>query len=136
MNSNCRRKEKIIMKKRELALIIDFGSPYNQTLTRKIRQLGVYSELHPHTISDEEIERLAPSVIILSGGPYYVNDEHRFRAPEAVFALDVPVLGIGYGMQLIAEHFGGEEIGRASWRERGLASVRAVSATELQRKLG
>ena len=96
------------MKKRELALIIDFGSPYNQTLTRKIRQLGVYSELHPHTISDEEIVRLAPSVIILSGGPYYVNDEHRFRAPEAVFALDVPVLGIGYGMQLIAEHFGGE----------------------------
>lgn len=97
-----------MMSKREMVLIIDFGSPYNQALTRKVRQLGVYSELHPHTITADEIKQLNPRAIILSGGPYYINDENRFRVDDAVFELDVPVLGICYGMQLITNYFGGE----------------------------
>lgn len=96
------------MSKRELVLIIDFGSPHNQVLTRKVRQLGVYSELHPYTISAEEIKQLNPKVIILSGGPHYVRDDHPYHVVEDVFQMDVPVLGIDYGMKLIADHFGGE----------------------------
>ena len=97
-----------MMSTRERVLIIDFGSPYNQTLTRKVRQLGVYSELHPHTISADEIKQLNPRAIILSGGPYYIDDDHRFRVDEAIFDLDIPLLGICYGMQLITDHFGGQ----------------------------
>lgn len=96
------------MSERELVLIIDFGSPYNQMLTRKVRELGVYSELHQHTISEAEIKRLNPQAIILSGGPYYVNDENKYRVDRAIFELGVPVLGICYGMQLIVDQFGGE----------------------------
>src|SRR5690625_7478317 len=94
----------------ELVLIIDFGSPYNQLLTRKVRELGVYSELHPYTISAEKVKKLNPKAIILSGGPYYVDDENKYRVDDAIFSNDVPVLGICYGAQLIAKHYGGTEI--------------------------
>lgn len=96
------------MNKSDLAVIIDFGSPYNQLLTRKIRQLGVYTELHPHTISADELKQLNPKAIILSGGPYYINDDNRFRIDEAIYSLNIPILGICYGMQLIVDHFNGE----------------------------
>src|SRR5690625_483942 len=96
------------MSSREVVLIIDFGSPYNQLLTRKVRELGVYSELHPHTITKAEVEALQPKAIILSGGPYYVYDEQQYRIDPAIFHLTIPILGICYGMQLIVDHFGGQ----------------------------
>lgn len=96
------------MSERELVLIIDFGSPYNQMLTRKVRELGVYSELRQHTMTKEEITALNPKAIILSGGPYYLHDENRYRVEDAIFELGVPVLGICYGMQLMTEQFGGK----------------------------
>lgn len=96
------------MSERELVIIIDFGSPYNQILTRKVRELGVYSELHPHTISANELEKLNPKAIILSGGPYFINDENRYRVDEALFEFNVPILGICYGMQLIVDYYGGQ----------------------------
>src|SRR5690625_4716349 len=96
------------MSERELVLIIDFGSPYNQMLTREVRELGVYSELHQHTITEAEIKKINPSAIILSGGPYYVNDENKYRVDQAIFDINVPILGICYGNQLIVEQFGGK----------------------------
>lgn len=96
------------MSERELVLIIDFGSPYNQMLTRKIRELGVYTELHQHTITESEIKKLNPRAIILSGGPYYVNDKNKYRVEQTIFELDIPILGICYGNQLIVEQFGGQ----------------------------
>src|SRR5690625_1233295 len=96
------------MSNNEVVIVIDFGSPYNQLLTRSIRALGVYSELHPHTISVEKIKEINPKAIILSGGPYYVEDEHRYQIDEAIYSLDIPMLGICYGMQLITEQFDGK----------------------------
>src|SRR5699024_4589239 len=94
--------------KNEVVVVIDFGSPYNQLLTRSIRELGVYSELHPHTIEVGTLKELNPKAIILSGGPYYVADENRYRIDEAIYELGIPVLGICYGAQLLANEFGGK----------------------------
>lgn len=94
--------------KNEVVVVIDFGSPYNQLLTRSIRELGVYSELHPHTIEVSTLKELNPKAIILSGGPYHVADENRYRVDEAMYELGIPVLGICYGAQLLANEFGGK----------------------------
>ena len=91
----------------EVVVVIDFGSPYNQTLLRAIRELGVYSELRPHTVSYEEIKKLNPKAIILSGGPFYVNDEHQYRVDEEILTSGIPTLGICYGMQLLTDFYGG-----------------------------
>ncbi|MFD2132133.1 glutamine-hydrolyzing GMP synthase [Pseudogracilibacillus auburnensis] len=96
------------MSHNESVLVIDFGSPYNQLLTRSIRELGIYSELRPHTISVDEVKVLQPKGIILSGGPYYIHDQHRYRIDENIFTLGIPILGICYGAQLITDHFGGK----------------------------
>ncbi|HLR64817.1 MAG TPA: glutamine-hydrolyzing GMP synthase [Pseudogracilibacillus sp.] len=98
------------MQVNEKVLIIDFGSATNQLLTRQIRELGVYSELRPHTIEVEEVKAMNPKAIILSGGPYYVEDEHRYRIQEEIYDLGIPMLGITYGMQLIVDHFGGQVV--------------------------
>src|SRR5699024_8202733 len=94
--------------KNELVVVIDFGSPYNQLLTRSIRELGVYSELLPHTTEAEALKKMEPKAIILSGGPYYVHDENKYRIDDAIYDLGIPVLGICYGAQLLADQFGGE----------------------------
>src|SRR5699024_3488883 len=86
------------MKNKDMILIIDFGSQYNQLLTRQIRGLGVYSELHSHKITAEEIKAIQPKGIILSGSPHSVHNEERFTCDEAIFDLDIPILGICYGM--------------------------------------
>lgn len=96
------------MENNEVVLVIDFGSPYNQLLTRNIRAQGVYSELRPHTITADEVKTMQPKAIILSGGPYYVEDDNRYRIDEAIYSLDIPMLGICYGMQLLTDHFGGK----------------------------
>ncbi len=95
------------MSKKEVVLVIDFGSPYNQLLTRQIRELGVYSELRPHTVTAEEVKALDPKAIILSGGPYSLHDEYKYRVDESILQSGIPTLGICYGAQLITDHFGG-----------------------------
>src|SRR5690625_4714992 len=98
------------MKNKDMILIIDFGSPYNQLLTRKVRKLGVYSELHSHKITAAEIQSIQPKGIILSGSPHSVHDEEKFICDEAIFDLDIPILGICYGMHLMTQHYGGEVV--------------------------
>ncbi|MCV2231209.1 glutamine-hydrolyzing GMP synthase [Acholeplasma manati] len=89
-------------------LVLDFGSQYNQLIVRRIRELGVYSELVPHDISLDKIKQ-DPSIkgLILSGGPHSVYDQDSFTVPKQLFELDIPILGICYGMQLMAHLLGG-----------------------------
>ena len=89
-------------------LVIDFGSQYTQLIARRVRELDVFSEILPWDISPERINALNPTGIILSGGPESVTVSNTPRIPEIVFDLDVPILGICYGMQTLAEQFGGQ----------------------------
>jgi len=89
-------------------LVIDFGSQYTQLIARRVRELDVFSEILPWDISPERIKDLNPTGIILSGGPESVTTLNTPRIPEIVFDLDVPILGICYGMQTLAEQFGGQ----------------------------
>ncbi|GGB42041.1 glutamine-hydrolyzing GMP synthase [Virgibacillus dakarensis] len=107
---------------KETILVLDFGSQYNQLITRRIREFGVYSELHSHKLSADEIKQMNPSGIILSGGPHSVYDENSFRCDEKIFDLDIPILGICYGMQLMTLHFGGK-VEKAKNREYGKALI-------------
>lgn len=106
----------------EMILVLDFGSQYNQLITRRIREFGVYSELHSHKISIEEIKKINPKGIILSGGPHSVLDENSFRCDERIFDLGIPVFGICYGMQLMATHFNGR-VETSMQREYGKAEI-------------
>ncbi len=96
-----------------MILILDFGSPFNQDLTRRIREVGVYSELHPHDVSLEKIKELNPKGIILSGGPHTVYDENNYQPHSEIYDLGIPILGIDYGMQLVVTAFGGNIKGLA-----------------------
>ena len=89
-------------------LVLDFGSQYTQLIARRIRELDVFSEILPWDISKEKIVALNPKGIILSGGPDSVTEANTPRIPETVFELDIPILGICYGMQTLAEQFGGQ----------------------------
>ncbi|RNC78293.1 glutamine-hydrolyzing GMP synthase [Piscirickettsia salmonis] len=92
-------------------LILDFGSQYTQLIARRVRELGVYCELLPFDVDTQRIGDFQPTGIILSGGPESVHDmDASVRAPAIVFELDCPVLGICYGMQTIAEQFGGKVV--------------------------
>ena len=105
-------------------LILDFGAQYTQLIARRVRELNVYCEIHPFDVSDAFIARARPAGIILSGGPESVTEGDTPRAPAAVWAAGVPVLGICYGMQTMAAQLGGGvEGGRV--REFGYAQVRA-----------
>ena len=103
-------------------LILDFGSQYTQLIARRIRETNVYCELHPYDVSAEFITAFAPKGIILSGGPASVNVEETPRAPQIVFELNVPVLGICYGMQTMAAQLGGV-VENAKVREFGYAEI-------------
>lgn len=109
--------------KHDVILVLDYGSQYNQLIARKIREIGVYSELHHHDLSIESIQNMEHvKGIILSGGPHSVYDENAFKFNEELLNLGIPILGICYGMQLIAKHFGGE-VKASSFREYGKASL-------------
>jgi GMP synthase (glutamine-hydrolysing) len=88
-------------------LILDFGAQYTQLIARRVRELGVYCEIHPWDIDDAAVRACRARGVILSGGPESVTETAPPRAPEAVFALAVPVLGICYGMQTMAQQLGG-----------------------------
>jgi GMP synthase (glutamine-hydrolysing) len=87
-------------------LILDFGAQYTQLIARRVRELGVYCEILPWDISNDDVRKWKPRGIILSGGPESVTDKEPPRAPQAVFDLGVPVLGICYGMQTMAQQLG------------------------------
>ena len=108
---------------RHRLLILDFGSQYTQLIARRIREVGVYCEIIPWDSSDSDIESFAPSGIILSGGPESVTASDSPRAPEVVFNLDLPILGICYGMQTMAAQLGGAVEG-SDTSEFGYAQIR------------
>jgi GMP synthase (glutamine-hydrolysing) len=104
-------------------LILDFGSQYTMLIARRVRELRVYSEIHPFNASMEFIRSFRPAGIILSGGPASVYDREAPRVSRELLELGVPVLGICYGMQLIADLLGGK-VGRSEAREYGIANIR------------
>ncbi|MCX6149442.1 MAG: glutamine-hydrolyzing GMP synthase [Ignavibacteriales bacterium] len=107
---------------KEIILILDFGSQYTQLIARRIRECGVYSEIHPFNFSVEKISELKPAGIILSGGPLSVYDEGAPRLDKNIFELGIPVLGICYGLQLICFQLGGA-VKSANSREYGKATL-------------
>jgi len=111
-------------------LILDFGSQYTQLIARRIREAGVYCEVEPWDIENKDVIKFAAKGIILSGGPETVTGEDSPFAPMAVFEQNVPVLGICYGMQTMAEQLGGKVI-NADEHEYGYAQVRARGHTAL-----
>lgn len=111
-------------------LILDFGSQYTQLIARRVRETQVYCELHPHDVSEAFIRAFNPKGIILSGGPASVTEAEPPRAPDVVFSLGVPVLGICYGMQTMAAQLGGRVV-NASHHEYGYAEVRARGHSRL-----
>jgi GMP synthase (glutamine-hydrolysing) len=106
----------------EIVAILDFGSQYTQLIARKVRELGVYCEIYPFNTDIERIRSLRPLGIILSGGPSSVNDKDAPICDPGVFGLGVPILGICYGVQLIAKLNGGE-VERSEKREYGRAHL-------------
>lgn len=111
-------------------LILDFGSQYTQLIARRVREAGVYCELYPFDMSSDDIAEFNPKGVILSGGPETATTTDAPRAPQMVFELGVPVLGICYGMQTMAEQLGGK-VESPDHREYGYAQVRAHGHTEL-----
>ncbi len=110
-------------------LILDFGSQYTQLIARRIREIGVYCEVEPWDIDAQDVADFGARAIILSGGPETVTGDDAPVAPSVVFELGVPVLGICYGMQTMAEQLGGKVIS-ANEHEYGYAQVRAHGHTQ------
>jgi GMP synthase (glutamine-hydrolysing) len=115
-------------------LILDFGSQYTQLIARRIREIGVYCEIFPFHASEDMIREFAPQGIILSGGPESVTDNMTPRAPQMVFELGCPVLGICYGMQTMAAQLGGE-VAKGKKREFGYAKVSVNKTSTLLRDI-
>jgi GMP synthase (glutamine-hydrolysing) len=111
-------------------LILDFGSQVTQLIARRVREASVYCEIHPADVSDAFVREFAPKGVILSGSHMSAYEEATDRAPQAVFGLGVPVLGICYGMQTMAQQLGGRVEGGHT-REFGYAEVRARGHTRL-----
>jgi GMP synthase (glutamine-hydrolysing) len=103
-------------------LILDFGSQVTQLIARRLRESGVYCELHPFTITDEKVREFDPKAIILSGSPAFISQENSPRAPQQVFDQGVPVLGICYGQHIMCAQLGGEVTG-SDHREYGRAFI-------------
>lgn len=114
----------------EKILILDFGSQVTQLIARRVREAGVYSEVHPHDVSDSFVREFAPRGVILSGSHASAFEGEAPRAPQAVFELGVPVLGICYGMQTMAAQLGGK-VESGAVREFGYAEVRARGHSRL-----
>jgi len=111
-------------------LILDFGSQYTQLIARRVRESGVYCEIHSYEMTDDDLVNFSPAGIFLSGGPESVALNETPRASDKVFELGVPVLGICYGMQTMTEQLGGKVMPSSS-REYGYAQVRARGHSDL-----
>ncbi|MDH5231589.1 MAG: glutamine-hydrolyzing GMP synthase [Gammaproteobacteria bacterium] len=111
-------------------LILDFGSQYTQLIARRVREIGVFCEIHPYDADEAFVKAFNAKAIILSGGPESVNMDEAPKAPAIVFQLGVPVLGICYGMQTMAAQLGGK-VEASNKREFGYAQVRARGHTQL-----
>ena len=118
------------MSAKQVILILDFGSQYTQLIARRVRELNVYSEIHPFDLPLERIRAMQPAGIVLSGGPSSVYDEGAPRITAEMFALGVPILGICYGVQLTCLLLGGKVVS-ATHREYGRATLRLETASEL-----
>lgn len=115
---------------RETILVLDFGSQYTQLIARRIRELGVYSEIKPYSTPIDEIKITEPKALILSGGPASVWDDDAPTVDRGVFELGMPILGICYGMQLTAQLLGGI-VERSRVREFGPATLRITNGFDL-----
>src|SRR6266700_4708328 len=115
-------------------LILDFGAQYTQLIARRVRELDVYCEIHPFDVPDTFIREFCAAGVILSGGPNSVLAGDTPRAPDIVWSLGVPVLGICYGMQTMAAQLGGE-VENGATREFGYAEVRARGHGRLLRDI-
>jgi GMP synthase (glutamine-hydrolysing) len=111
-------------------LILDFGSQVTQLIARRVREAHVYCEVHANDVSDAFVREFAPKAVILSGSHASTYEDHELRAPQAVWELGVPVLGICYGMFTMAEQLGGQ-VEASAHREFGYAEVRAHGHTRL-----
>ena len=117
-------------KNHQKILILDFGSQVSQLIARRVREQQVYCELHPFDVDENFIREFAPCGIVLSGGPNSVYTPGQWQVPQIVFELGVPVLGICYGMQAMAQQLGGR-VESASQREFGHAEIRARGHSRL-----
>ncbi|HEX7668929.1 MAG TPA: glutamine-hydrolyzing GMP synthase [Polyangiaceae bacterium] len=115
------------MTSRQTVLILDYGAQYTQLIARRVREAQVYCEIHPGTISVDAIRKIAPQAIILSGGPQSVYDEGSPKSDPRLFELNLPVLGICYGEQLMALQLGGK-VEPSNEREYGPAQVEILSS--------
>jgi len=111
-------------------LIIDFGSQYTQLIARRVRELGVYCEIWAYDNDLATVQEFAPKGIILSGGPSTVTEQHTPRAPDGIFGMGVPVLGICYGLQCMASMLGGD-VSNSDKREFGHADVELCAENSL-----
>ncbi|AXK48773.1 glutamine-hydrolyzing GMP synthase [Aliarcobacter trophiarum LMG 25534] len=111
-------------------VVLDFGSQYTQIIARKLRESGVYSEIVPYSESIEDIMARTPKGLILSGGPASVYATDSYHPDSTIFDLGLPILGICYGMQLIAQHFGGSVV-PASSHEYGKAKLEFIDENEI-----
>ncbi|RKD71272.1 GMP synthase (glutamine-hydrolysing) [Sinobaca qinghaiensis] len=118
----------------ETIVVLDFGGQYNQLITRRIRDLGVYSELHSNKITADELKELNPIGIIFSGGPNSAYVEGAPNCDPAIFDMGIPILGICYGMQLMTHHFGGK-VEAAHHREYGKAMITVQNGSSLYHDL-
>ncbi|MFB5763144.1 glutamine-hydrolyzing GMP synthase [Paenibacillus medicaginis] len=109
-------------KPNEIVVVLDFGGQYNQLIARRIRDLGVYSELLPYNTPVDKLRELAPKGIVFSGGPSSVYAENAPHVDKAIYDLNIPIFGICYGMQLMAQQLDGK-VERANKREYGKADV-------------
>ena len=119
MSANLSSTSKII----DTILVLDFGSQYTQLIARRVRDSNVYSEILPWDIDEKKIQSINPKGIILSGGPDSVTESYTPRIPQIIFDLNVPILGICYGMQTLAEQFGGQVIS-SEFKEFGYSELK------------
>ena len=111
-------------------LILDFGSQVTQLIARRLRENGVYCEIHPFSMAPERLKAFEPKAIILSGGPASVHEAGTPRAPQAVFEMGVPVLGICYGFQAMCAQLGGR-VTPSDHREFGRAFIEVTGESAL-----
>ena len=122
------------MPDKQTVLVLDFGSQYTQLIARRIREHNVYSEIVPHNVALSQIEEFRPLAIVLSGGPSSVTSEKALQFDEAILDLDVPVLGICYGLQMLMAHFGGKVFSDGQG-EYGFAKIVCEPSSRLLKNL-